>query len=125
LAFTTYPEFVYGDPASIPEDYYSSIVTSVPDSLKTKPLAFVELGWSDRDGSASSQRAQTDFLSRFLTLTRGLDVEYVNWVFLHDEHRQPLNPKLRVGLKDYDGHARPIWDAWRSLVGRPYASRQR
>ena len=121
LAFTTYPEFIYGNPQDIPDDYYSSILASVPDALKNKPLAFVELGWSDSAGTIATQRAQVDFLSRFLVLTQGLKMEYANWVFLHDEHTQPANPKLRLGLDDYNGNQRPIWQAWAALKARPYA----
>ena len=67
-------------------------------------MAFVELGWSDSAGTVVTQSAQVDFLSRFLVLTQGLKMEYVNWVFLHDEHTQPANPKLRLGLDDYNGN---------------------
>jgi hypothetical protein len=50
-----------------------------------------------------------------------LKLSYVNWVFLHDEHTQPVNAKTRLGLADYNGNKRPIWDAWQTLKRRAYA----
>jgi hypothetical protein len=115
IAFTTYPEFGYSTPADIPNDYFTSIKNNLPGNLKNKPLAFVEMGWSDKNGNAGSQQAQIDFLNRFLVLTEGLKVEYMNWVFMHDMELSPLNDKLKLGLRDYNGNARPIWNEWKEL----------
>jgi hypothetical protein len=120
IAFTSYPEFIYDTPAEIPDDYFTGIISSLPSNLKSKPLAFVETGWSDRDGNTASQQAQIDFLDRYLVLTKDLDVEYVNWVFMHDDSPAPVNPKLKLGLRDYYGNARPVWDKWKALKDKNY-----
>lgn len=117
VAFTTYPEFEYDTPREIPDDYYSSIISNLPANLQDKPLAFVEIGWSSR----SSQKAQVDYLERFLTLTNSLDIEYATWVFMHDQSENPLTEKLNIGLKSWDGSVKKlIWNEWKALKDSPY-----
>lgn len=117
VAFTSYPEFGYDTPQQIPNTYYSSIIANLPANLRNIPLAFVEIGWSSR----SSEQAQVDFLRRFLTLTSNLDIEYANWVFMHDESASPVNEKLSIGLKSHDGSVtKLIWNEWKALKEKPY-----
>jgi len=114
VAFTSYPEFEYDSPSRVPDEYYAEIIGKLPVNLKGKPLAFVEIGWSDR----VSQMTQVDFLRRFIQRIDGLPVEYVNWVFMHDDSPMPINPKLNLGLRTYDGAEKLIWREWVELVRR-------
>lgn len=79
IGLTTYPWQEYGDPEEIPADYYSGL-----GEYTDKPVAFTEIGWPSSAEAGSSEAEQARFLSRFAELTEGMDVEMVNWLFLHE-----------------------------------------
>jgi hypothetical protein len=51
---------------------------------------------------------------------QGGDVRADSQINGDDEHTQPVTAKLRLGLRDYHGSRRPIWDAWKALKELSY-----
>ncbi|UCC91619.1 MAG: glycosyl hydrolase 53 family protein, partial [Candidatus Aenigmatarchaeota archaeon] len=72
IGLTTYPWKHFDTPGSITSDYYSRLET-----YTNKPIAFTEIGWV-------SENEQAEFLVKFLDLTRGINIDMVNWLFLHE-----------------------------------------
>lgn len=114
IGLTTYPYLRFASPEDLPEDYYLRLKEHT-----SKPLAFTEIGWSST--GASSENTQARFLLRFLELTRGLDVEMVNWLFLHEVTLSGIpallsHPEMgTVALKRTDGSEKEIYHVWKAL----------
>ncbi len=111
IAFTTYPEVEYNSPNEIPTGYYSEI-----KQYSTLPVAFTEIGWSSANGFTGLETAkestpnQSRFIGVFKDLINGMDVEVVNWAFMHD---LPDNgPLTKIGLRKSNGDAKPGWYDW-------------
>ena len=79
IGLTTYPWKHFDSPEEIDEDYYSRL-----NQYLDKPIAFTEIGWP----STNSEIQQAEFLTRFLELTRGNDVEMINWLFCISNYRK-------------------------------------
>jgi hypothetical protein len=108
--FTTYPEVEYGSPDDLPDDYYAEIKQHT-----SKKIAFSEIGWSC---DQNTEAIQSRFISRFLQLTHNLNLEFVNWIYMHD---LPEGGFLStVGLRYTDGTAKTGWYQWKALKTRPY-----
>jgi len=109
IAFSTYPGLIYKNPAQIPVDYYSGI-----KSRMAKPVAFTEIGWhSDRSprGWESSGAEQAEFVKRFFSLTKDLDLQLAIWSFMYDP--DTFEPFKSMGLRRRsDGVAKPAWNEW-------------
>ncbi len=108
IGFTTYPGLIYKDPSEIPSDYYTEI-----SAHTSKPVAFTEIGWHSDAGPAgweSSEVEQAQFISRFFSLTHGLDKEMAVWSFMYDQNA--TEPFKSMGLYQSDGMAKQAWDAW-------------
>ncbi len=131
IGITTYPFLDYKDPRTIPDDYYAEIA-----KYSKKPIGFTEVGWPAREryggklsalseqGYTGSQEEQARFLRRFLEITRGLDVEFVDWLFINDivdwkEGDLPgrFVPFDSVGLRYHDGREKQVWKLWLELKG--------
>ena len=61
-------------------------------------------------------------MTRFLELTRGNDVEMINWLFLHEmDLSQGIGKDVfsletgTIGLKKADGTKKPIYEIWEKL----------
>jgi len=114
VGLTTYPYRRFSSPEVIPDDYYLRI-----KQYTDKPIAFTEIGWSSV--GANSEKNQADFLIRFLELTKGLDMEMVNWLFLHETTVSGIpgyisNPDVgTVALKKADGSKKEVYDVWIAL----------
>ncbi len=107
-AFTTYPGLVFGEPASIPGDYYAAIRHHT-----TREVAFTEVGWHAAasppgwESSGGEQAAAVDtFLARTVPLSPSLSI----WSFLFDQAAP--EPFGSMGLRTYDRTARPSWGRW-------------
>ncbi len=118
IGLTTYPWKQFNTPKDIPDDYYLRLRKYV-----SKPIAFTEIGWvSD---PPSSEKQQSEFLLRFLELTKGLDIEMVNWLFLHEIQIQGTvgmftNPRTgTIALKKSDGTEKDIYWLWIDLKNIP------
>ena len=112
LAFTSYPYLIYHQPADIPADYYSRLV-----SHTAKPVAFTEIGWpsgSEAAGYASTPANQATFISTFANRINGLHPVFVIWPFAYDQHLAA--PFSTVSLYGADGSAKPARAAWRSAA---------
>jgi hypothetical protein len=109
IAFTTYPGFIYKDPADIPADYYTSI-----RKYTDKPIAFTEIGWSSSAGIKgweSSEAKQKRFGERFFTLIDGVDeIELAVWIHLYQQ--STAEPFGEMAFYRADGTPKPAWGAW-------------
>lgn len=114
LAFTSYPHAVQGHnrPESIPDDYYSRVLNTVPGKL----IGFTEVGWPSLDALGGEQ-AQADFIVALggrLTAGQGVGLHLLGWPWLCD-----LDSADRTGLLRRDGTAKPAWEEWKRLSARP------
>lgn len=118
LGVTTYPWKNYARPQDLPADYYARLARHT----KT-PLGFTEIAWSSDPTQGGSEEEQVEFLVRFLELTKGLRLEFVNWAFLHDLPEASVTglvvqrSHLGLGLRRYDGSPKMVWEYFRALAG--------
>ncbi|MCP3682393.1 MAG: hypothetical protein GY861_06845 [bacterium] len=108
IVFTTYPGIFYMDPSDIPNDHYTEITKHT-----TKPIGFTEIGWHSEaspQGWESSDAEQAEFIEKFFTLTKDLNVKITIWSFMYD--LDGMEPFRSMGLRRSDGSAKPAWDAW-------------
>ena len=116
IGLTTYPWNQYDAPQDMPDDYYRRI-----EKYTGKPIAFTEIGWISSAEKGSSEKEQAEFLTRFLQLTRGSDIEMVSWLFLHEtsfsgESAAVFQPEAgTIALKHADGSKKEIYDVWLDL----------
>ncbi|MBN2488914.1 MAG: hypothetical protein JXA98_07800 [Methanosarcinaceae archaeon] len=121
VGITTYPWKQFDDPSDIPDDYYTGL-----EEYTDKPIAFTEIGWISSASHGSSEKEQADFLNRFLTLTEGMDIEMVNWLFLHEPEftgviASVTEPETSaISLKNRDGSKKEIYDAWLEMKKKEY-----
>jgi hypothetical protein len=120
LGITTYPWKEYATPKALPADYYGRL-----RSHTLKPIGFTEIAWSSDPAQGGSEEGQVEYLVRFLELTKGLKVEFVNWAFLHDLPESSVTgfvvqrTHLGLGLRRYDGTPKRVWDYFRALFLLP------
>jgi hypothetical protein len=118
IGLTTYPWKQYRKPEDIPMHYYSQLTRYV-----SKPIAFTEIGWAS--APPSSEKQQSKFLLRFLELTKSLDIEMVNWLFLHEMKPGGIAGKISrtetatIALKKSDGTKKDIYFLWLDLKALP------
>lgn len=116
LGVTTYPWKKYARPKDIPTDYYVRLARHTD-----RPLGFTEIAWSSDPSQGGSEDAQVEFLLRFLELTKGLRLEFVNWAFLHDLPESSVTgfvvqrTHLGLGLRRYDGSPKKVWEYFLAL----------
>ena len=113
IGLTTYPWKHYSSPQEIPSGYYRRA-----GNYTTKPIAFTEIGWP----STGSEYEQAEFLAVFQNRTGGMDLEMVNWLFLHEI---PIEGTLAnviqdetatVSLKERNGTKKEIYSKWQELA---------
>jgi hypothetical protein len=113
IGITTYPWKQFDDPGDIPDDYYSKI-----EEYTDKPVAFTEIGWISSVEKGSSEAEQADYLVRFLELTDDMDVEMVNWLFLHETVLEGYAASISesetgtISLKNIDGSGKEVYNVW-------------
>ena len=62
-----------------------------------------------------------EYLLRFLEITKGMKLEFVNWAFLHDLPESSITgfivqrTHLGLGLRRYDGSPKKVWAYFRTL----------
>jgi hypothetical protein len=116
IGLTTYPWKHFDSPGEITNDYYKRIQT-----YTSRPIAFTEIGWLP-------ENQQADFLVKFLELTKGMDLEMVNWLFLHEMEVTGVagsvsDPETgKISLKRKDGTKKEVYDVWLDLKGMKYES---
>ncbi|UCD03352.1 MAG: glycosyl hydrolase 53 family protein [Candidatus Aenigmatarchaeota archaeon] len=115
IGLTTYPWKHYDSPDDIPADYYSRIT-----KYTNRPIAFTEIGWP-----SDNEKMQAEFLLRFVELTKDMNIEMVNWLFLHDAELTGIvgsvtDPKTgTIALKNSDGTKKEIYYLWLDLKELP------
>jgi len=120
LGITTYPWKKYATPRELPADYYTRLLR-----YTTKPIGFTEIAWSSDPAQGGSEQEQVDYLMRFFELTKGMELELVNWAFLHDLPESSVTgfvvqrTHLGLGLRNYDGSPKRVWDYFRALADLP------
>lgn len=112
IAFTTYPGFIYKKPSEIPVNFYTDIRKHT-----VKPIAFSEIGWATRQmapGWTSTEADQGDYIDRFFTLTKGLNVKFNIWSFMYDQKLEGATNQLfgSMGLLNANNSPRIGWDKW-------------
>ncbi len=116
IGLTTYPWQQYDNLADIPDDYYSKL-----EEYVNKPIAFTEIGWPSSQEQGSSEGEQAEFLIRFLELTRDMNLEMVNWLFLHTPELNGIaaivsSPGTNtISLKNADDSPKAIYSVWLAL----------
>lgn len=116
LAFTTYPWKFYDNPEEIPEDYYTKLRT-----YSSKPIAFTEIGWPSAESANSSEKEQADYLKRFVELTDSMNIEFVNWLFLHEVEMSGTTLHVSdratetIALKKSDGTEKEVYYVWTNM----------
>jgi hypothetical protein len=110
IVFTSYPEVEYSSPEELPDDYYTEITQHT-----SRKIAFTEIGWSC---DHSTEAIQSRFIIRFLHLTGSLDLEFVDWIYMHDLPGSGF--PSTVGLRYTNGTAKAGWDQWKALKAKPY-----
>lgn len=116
IGLTTYPWKHFDNPKDIPEDYYIKL-TQYTD----KPIAFTEIGWISSPEKESSEKEQAEFLIEFLERTGNMDVEMVNWLFLHETELSGDIASISepetgtISLKRADGTKKEIYYVWLDL----------
>jgi len=114
IGLTTYPAAGFDAPGDIPTDYYTRL-----NNHTDKPTAFTEIGWPS--SGTGSEDEQAEFLVRFLELTEGMDLEMVNWLFLHEPQLTGIAASISqpgtstVSLKNADGTRKKIYALWLDL----------
>ena len=97
-------------PGEIEGDYYYKM-----NQYITKPVTFTEIGW------AGDETEQTEYLIKFLELTKDVDKEMVNWLFLHEIELKGIGKSVfspestTIALKKADGSKKEIYDVWLDL----------
>jgi len=112
IGLTTYPWKHYETPDQIPAEYYSQI-----ENHTTKPIGFTEIGWP----STNSEAEQAEFLDVFFERTEGMDVEFVNWLFLHEIQLEGAVGSITseetqtIALRNADGSQKEIYSKWEEI----------
>lgn len=113
---TTYPWRKCATPKNLLDDYYRRL-----SKYTNKLIAFTEIGWSSDTAQGGSEDEQVEYLLRFLEITKGMQLEFVNWAFLHDLLEPSVTgfivqrTHLGLGLRRYDGLPKKVWVYFRIL----------
>ena len=128
IAITTYPYMDYTSPNEIPDDYLTDIT-----DYSDKPIAIVETGWMARQefgpdleylteqGYTGSEQEQVEYFMRLLDLTKGNDIEFINWSWIHDIEAWENGTNSEQGnwaifdstaLRYNNGNPKEIWYVW-------------
>ncbi len=120
LGLTSYPWKNYSQPADLPADYYSRL-----SACTSRPIGFTEIAWSSDSSQGGSEEAQARYVLRFLELTQGMKLEFVNWAFLHDLPASSVTgfivqkSHLGLGLRTFEGPPKKAWDYFHALAALP------
>ncbi|MEE8488059.1 MAG: hypothetical protein V3S56_07810 [Gemmatimonadota bacterium] len=126
LGLSSYPVFVFDDPADVPDNYFA-----VFDAATDLPLIFVEGGWNSADTQITSgtPQEQVDFLARYEELFDGVNLEL--WVMLTftdldipaldlpPDRAATLSNFAFMGLLDIDLNRKPAYAEWKRIFDRP------
>ena len=110
-SFTTYPS-LFGDPDTIPADYYSCVRKLLP----TQRLGFSEVGWNLEAGSSEDMQAK--YYGLLPGLMRDARPEYVTLALMHDTtgFGSGLSALNSVGVRKIDGTPKKSWNVIANLT---------
>ncbi|UCD07363.1 MAG: glycosyl hydrolase 53 family protein [Candidatus Aenigmatarchaeota archaeon] len=123
IGVTTYSWKHFDDPKEIGDDYY----TRLGHYTSNKPIAFTEIGWISSESKGSSEEEQARFLVRFLELTKNMDIEMVNWLFLHEAELTGIVGSITepetgtISLKRANGRWKEVYYVWLDLKEVKYS----
>ncbi|MCA9738272.1 MAG: hypothetical protein R3E98_02890 [Gemmatimonadota bacterium] len=116
VGLTLYPFFGHARASELPGDYLSPLLSR----LNGIPLAITETGWPAEDlvGGApweTGEDQQVAFLGRLDSLLSGVQVDLINWLFLHPmtlDANAPIAHKVfgSISLRTATGAKRPVYD---------------
>lgn len=127
LGLSSYPVFVFDDPADVPANYFS-----VFDAATDLPLIFVEGGWNSQDTQLTSgtPQEQVNFLARYEELLDGVNAEL--WVMLTftdldipalglpPDRAAALSNFAFMGILDANLNRKPAYAEWQRIFERPH-----
>ena len=126
IGLSSYPYFVFGDPADIPDDYYARVLE--PTAL---PAFVAEGGWSSVDvgGGNGSEEAQARFVGKQAALLDGIGaIAWLHLLFADPDLRswpQPIPSNLplftSIGYAHSDFAGKPALGAWDQQFARPWS----
>lgn len=129
IGLSSYPYFVFDDPADIPPDYYLRVLE--PTAL---PAFVAEGGWSSASVGAGvgTLEKQARFVARHGELLDGIGaVMWLHLLFADPDLStwpQPIPPSLplftNIGLTDSDFSPKPALVEWDALFARPWVGAQ-
>ncbi len=126
LGLSSYPVFVFDEPARIPDDYFSRFRAHTD-----LPLILVEGGWSSGTTAwgSGSPAEQAAFFRRFEQLMDSVDGDL--WVFLipvdlsldgwglPPDRESTLSNFATMGIFDEELRPKPAHEEWVRILGRP------
>lgn len=104
LVLTTYPEVEFSSVENIPDNYYSDL-----SNYTNKTIAFSEIGWSS---NIRGEGEQVDFAKKLLSQIENCNIEFVNWIFMHD--LPGAGPLTKTGFRKSNGKPKEIWFFWKT-----------
>jgi hypothetical protein len=121
VGISTYPGFVFADPAQMPPDYYRQLT-----AFTEKPIAIAEMGYASRGQPgviSGSEEGQSAFLERALGDAEDLAMPFAVWFAIWDPAYAAGTEFAafeHIGLHSTDEAAKPAWDVWDEEARRPY-----
>jgi len=123
LGLSSYPYFSYAQPADIPVDYYSRLLTG-----RSIPAMVTEGGWTSASVStvSSSPEMQRRYIERHAQLLDSVAARAVVQTLYADLDLSSFPPPIpanlplfiSIGLADSDLMAKPALAAWDALFAR-------
>jgi len=117
FGLTSYPHKEFEFPDRIDSSYYSKI-----NDYTDKPIAFTEIGW------IGPEKEQAQFLVEFLELTQDMNLEMVNWLFLHEMELTGILQNITyngtgdMSLKYANGTEKEVYKVWLDLKDIDYVT---
>lgn len=126
LGLSSYPAFVFDEPADIPDNYLERFREATD-----LPLIMVEGGWSSRNTAAiqSTPEEQADFYRRFEGFLDGVEADV--WIMLlyadldidalglPPDRAEALSNFAFMGIADDQFVPKPAFDVWQRIFERP------
>jgi hypothetical protein len=114
IGLTSYPNEHFFSPDQVPENYYSRL-----SNYTNKKIAFTEIGWPST--GTNGEKNQAEFLVKFLDLTKGIGLEMIDWLFLHETKIGGIAGMITrpetgtIALKKSNDDKKEIYNVWLDL----------
>jgi len=115
FVLSSYPANHWPSPSAIPDNLY----TSISDYRgQDESLIMMEIGLPS--GGSGSADEQVQFVDRLSELFAGMEIDVLSWSLLHDVPTSLMGEDLATtGLRNSDGTAKPVWDAFLQIQASP------